>query len=130
MILLDSHVAVWLSDSPERISLRAKDAIRTAVIRGEALALPAAAVFEIATEIRKGRIQPVVPVQRYFEMMTSRLRVIPISGEIARCAGELPKSFHNDPLDRLIVSTAIVENATLITSDGPIRASGACKTLW
>jgi len=130
MILLDSHVAVWLSDSPERISLRAKDAIRTAVVKGEALALPAAAVFEIATEIRKGRIHLRVPVQAYFETMTSRLLVIPVSGEIARCAGELNRSFHNDPLDRLIVSTAIVENATLITSDGPIRASGACKTLW
>ncbi|HWE83365.1 MAG TPA: type II toxin-antitoxin system VapC family toxin [Terracidiphilus sp.] len=130
MILLDSHVAVWLSESPERISSRAKEAIRGAVARGETLALPAAAVFEIATEIRKGRIQLRVPVQTYFEKMTSRLRVIPVSGEIARCAGELPRSFHNDPLDRLIVSTAIVENATLITSDQPIRASGVCRTIW
>lgn len=130
MILLDSHVALWLSENPGRLSSRARDAIRGAVVSGEILALSAAAIFEIATEIRKGRMQLRVPVQSYFETMTRRLRVIPVSGEIARCAGELPRSFHNDPLDRLIVSTAIVEDATLITSDGPIRASGVCKTLW
>ncbi|HTX76385.1 MAG TPA: type II toxin-antitoxin system VapC family toxin [Terracidiphilus sp.] len=130
MIQLDSHVAVWLSEGSERISPRAKDAIRTAVASAEPLALSAVSLFEIATEIRKGRILLRVPVQAYFETMTTRLRIIPVSGEIARCAGELPRTFHNDPLDRMIVATAIVENATLITSDGPIRASGVCKTLW
>jgi len=130
MILLDTHVAIWLSENPERITSRARDAMRAAVAGGERLALPAAAVFEIATEIRKGRILLAVPAPTYFERMVSRLRVVPISGEIARRAGELPKSFHNDPMDRLIVSTAITENAILITADTAIRASGVCRTIW
>ena len=32
--------------------------------------------------------------------------------------------------DRLIVATARVHDLTLITSDRPIRKSGAVRTLW
>jgi PIN domain nuclease of toxin-antitoxin system len=129
MILLDSHVAVWLTTSPERLSRNASEAIGEAAVT-RTLALPAVSIFEIATEIRKGRIRLLVSTHAYFETMTRRIRVIPVSGDIARCAGALPRSFHSDPLDRLIVATAIVENATLITADGQIRAAAVCKTLW
>ncbi len=130
MILLDAHVVIWLAQSPERISPRATEAIRNAVSAGETLAVPAPAIFEIATEIRKGRVQLRIPSEAYFTELRKRLRVIPVSDVIAQRAGELPSPFHGDPMDRLIVATAMVEDATLVTADARILASGVCKTIW
>jgi PIN domain nuclease of toxin-antitoxin system len=94
------------------------------------LAVPAPAIFEIATEIRMGRVQLRVPSEAYFAALRKRVRVIPVSGVIAQHAGELPAPFHGDPMDRMIVATALVEDATLITADARILASGVCKTIW
>jgi len=42
-----------------------------------------------------------------------------MSSEIAVLASELD-DLHGDPIDRLIVATAIVEGAVLLTADRPI----------
>ena len=38
-------------------------------------------------------------------------------------------SHHNDPFDRLLISTAIIENATLITADENIQKYNV-KWIW
>jgi len=44
---------------------------------------------------------------------------VPLSGEIAMRALDL-ENLPGDPFDRLIVGTALVEQATLLTTDQPI----------
>jgi PIN domain nuclease of toxin-antitoxin system len=46
--------------------------------------------------------------------------VEPLSPSIAVESCELPEMFHRDPVDRLIVATARVANATLMTRDRQI----------
>ena len=41
---------------------------------------------------------------------------VPVGGEIAVVGGELP-NLHGDPADRLIIATAIVQGAELLTAD-------------
>jgi PIN domain nuclease of toxin-antitoxin system len=42
----------------------------------------------------------------------------------------LPAAFPGDPADRLIVATALIEGATLVTRDGRIRRSALVETVW
>ena len=52
----------------------------------------------------------------------SRINVDPLSFEIAQEAGELPGGFRSDPADQIIVATARVTGATLVTRDRRILA--------
>ena len=49
------------------------------------------------------------------------MREKPLSAEIALLAAEL-NELHGDPFDRIIVATALVEEAILLTADRPLLA--------
>jgi PIN domain nuclease of toxin-antitoxin system len=59
-----------------------------------------------------------------------QLEVLPLTVDVAIESEQLGNAFPPDPADRLIAATARVHNLTLITSDRPIRRSGAVRTLW
>jgi PIN domain nuclease of toxin-antitoxin system len=42
----------------------------------------------------------------------------------------LPKPFHSDPADQIIVATAREENATVLTKDENIRTYDHVRSLW
>jgi PIN domain nuclease of toxin-antitoxin system len=55
---------------------------------------------------------------------------MPLSVDVAIESEHLGDAFPPDPADRLIAATARVHDLTLVTSDRPIRRSGAVRTLW
>jgi PIN domain nuclease of toxin-antitoxin system len=57
MILLDTHVVVWLALEPARISKKARAAIEDTRHRAEGLAVSDITLLEIATIESKGRIK-------------------------------------------------------------------------
>ncbi len=130
MILLDTHVVIWLALTPEKISPAATAAIREAESVGAILGISAMTLYEVVYSIRRGRIQPSVPHQVFLDRIRSRLKVFPVSDTIAQCAAELSAPFHGDPMDRIIAATTIVENCVLITHDDLIRNANVCKVLW
>jgi PIN domain nuclease of toxin-antitoxin system len=130
VILLDTQVLIWLAISPERISSAAAAAIQQAGSMGESPQISAVSLYEVANAIRRGRIQPAMPIRAFLDRLKSRFTVIPVSEKIAIRAGELSEPFHGDPMDRMIAATAIMEKCTLITSDSKIRAANVCKVLW
>jgi PIN domain nuclease of toxin-antitoxin system len=129
VILLDSHVVLWLAISPDRISATARAAIRKAGSSAVPPVISAATLYEIAYVIRKGRVKVAVPLNAFLSRMRSRFRVVPIDSELALAAADI-EPFHGDPIDRLITATAILENLPLVTSDRKIIASRACTTIW
>ena len=129
MIVLDSHVVLWLAFCPEKLSSAASGAIEVVESAGTAPMISAATLFEIAYAIRKGRVATAVPDSAFFARIRSRFRVVPIDSEIAQSAAQI-EPFHGDPMDRLITATAILQNLPLVTSDWKIRNSSACKTIW
>jgi PIN domain nuclease of toxin-antitoxin system len=42
----------------------------------------------------------------------------------------LPPSYPNDPADRIIGATALVEGLPLLTADREIRRSKSVQTIW
>lgn len=123
MILLDTHILVWLLIAPERLSTKARKAILSARKSGP-LALSAISLWEIAWLAANKRIGIDVSVESFVKKCASYVQVLPISKEIAVRSVQFPNSYPKDPQDRIIGATAIVEEIRLLTHDTRIAASG------
>jgi PIN domain nuclease of toxin-antitoxin system len=130
MILLDTHVAVWLLGSPDRLSVKAREVIIHARRTGEALGYSPVSLYEIACAAHRNRMHLNASIRDSIAALQGRLQEVPLTAAILICAAELPDHFRGDPIDRMIAATAIVEGCVLLTADGKIRRAGVCKTLW
>ncbi len=130
MILLDTHVVIWLALIPEKISSGAAAAIRQGHATDGSLGISVVTLYEIANAIRRGRVRPAMEPGPFLHRIRRRFKVFPVSETIAVCAGQLSERFHGDPMDRMIAATAIIEKCMLITADDRIASAGVCKTLW
>src|SRR5437899_12309341 len=123
MILLDTHVAIWLAHDPGRISTRARAAIQETRQRGEGLAVSDITLLEIATIENKGRIKLNASLEAFLAEVEARFIVLPMTGRICAGALALPATYPKDPADRVIGATALVEGLALITADDGIQRS-------
>ncbi len=130
MILLDTHVVIWLLGTPERLSGRAREAILQARLAGEKIGFSPVSLYEIAYAARRKRLPLISSAEDFIAAVQTKLELIPLTAAIAVRAAELPDSFHGDPMDRIIAATAMAENCTLITCDDRIRQANVCKVLW
>lgn len=129
MILLDSHVLIWLALEPAKLSRKAADAIRAARREG-GLAIAGITLWEIAWLVENGRIETAATVESFVRECTAKVTVLPMTAAIAARAVSFPGSFPRDPQDRLIAATALVEGAALVTRDRLIRKSRLIPTIW
>lgn len=130
MIVLDTHVVLWLGESPEKVSLPAKRAIQELESKGQKLIIAGQSLYEIAWGVVRGRILSSLPVEELLAEVERRFIVRPLTPQIALAAAQLPVSFPSDPFDRIIAATAIVERIPLLTVDQNIRRSRALRTIW
>lgn len=130
MILLDTHVLIWLALDPGRISSRASTLINEAREIGSGLGISDMTLLEIAQLEHRGRVEFPAGLDTFLAQVEQRFAVFPITARIGVQAFALPSSYPNDPADRAIAATAIVEGLTLITADVQIRKSGAVLTAW
>ena len=123
MILLDTHILVWLLVAPEKLSSKARKAIRAARKSGP-LALSAISLWEIAWLAENKRIAIDVSVESFVKKCATYVEVFPITTQIAVRSVQFPDSYPKDPQDRLIGATALVEGIRLLTHDAQIIRSG------
>lgn len=128
MILLDTHVVYWSQYEPEKLSIRAGEAI--AAQATSSLAVAAITLLEIARMAARQRVPLYEPTRQVVYDMTRGLHIFPITVEIASVAAELPDSFPGDPGDRLITATALPQGIPLVTADARIRRLGVVTTIW
>jgi PIN domain nuclease of toxin-antitoxin system len=129
MILLDTHILVWMASEPKQLSRRAREAIREARQKG-GVAVATITLWELAWLAEKARIQVSASVESFIRETVARVILKPITPEIAALAVRLPPSFPKDPADRLIASTAMIEGAPLVTADTGIRRAKVVQTIW
>ena len=93
--------------------------------------LSAISLWEVATLVDLGRLELEVSLETFLENAASRVtvRIHPITSQIVLAMNALPKHFHRDPADRLIVGTARAEGLPLATRDQKIMDS-ACIPVW
>ena len=131
MILLDTHVLVWLVGQPEKLSKAAASAIRRAR-SSDGLAIADVTVWELAFLFARGVLQSHGTLENTVRNLVNRSGVIvkPITAEIAALATQFPNDYPRDPVDRLIAATARAEGLALVTRDESIRKSPLLKTIW
>ena len=130
LILLDTHVVLWIAMSPERISKHARTALDEARRDDAGIAISDITLLEIARLSRSGRVDLNPNLEEFLAEAETRFVVLPMSGRICIRAYDLPSSYPNDPVDRVIGATALVEGLKLITADRAIRKSRALPTIW
>jgi PIN domain nuclease of toxin-antitoxin system len=130
VILLDTHVVLWLTTDPTKLSSRGKSAIEDARKNGDGLAISDITLLELATLASKGRIHLGISLESFLQEVEARFVVLPISGRACARAMGLPTAYPKDPADRIIGATALVEGLTLITADREILRSKVVRTIW
>jgi PIN domain nuclease of toxin-antitoxin system len=129
MILLDTHVLIWMASDPKRLSKKARAAIRDARQK-TGVAVATITLWELAWLAENGRIQVAGSVESFARETAARGILQPITPEIAALAVQLPADFPKDPADRLIAATAMVGGAPLVTADERIRQARVVQTIW
>ena len=117
-LLLDTHIWIWFMLADAALAISGRTAINRAAASGQ-LRIAAISVWEAAFLASRGRIALGRPLAQWISEAVSApgLSIEPLLPQIAVEACSLPEAFHRDPADRLIVATARVANATLMTHD-------------
>lgn len=121
MILLDTHVLLWVVSGSDRLGKRACKRIEQEFSEG-LVAVSAMTYWEIAMLASRKRIE-MEQDSAEFRRVVMNLGVaeIAVTGDIGIIAGEL-EPFHGDPADRLLVATALLHEAGFVTADERILA--------
>jgi PIN domain nuclease of toxin-antitoxin system len=130
VILVDTHVVVWLAFDQARLSKKARAAIDNARRNGEGLAISDMTLLELATLFRKRRLQLAISLESFLQEVEARFIVLPITSRACVRVLGLPADYPKDPADRMIGATALVEGLSLITADREIRRTKAIRTIW
>ena len=118
MILLDTHVVVWVRTGNDRLGPRARAQLEIALRYANA-AVSAITFWEAGMHAQKGSLSLGRHLDAWREeLIAAGIVEIPVNGIIAARAGMLTK-MHGDPADRIIVATAL-EGHQLITADDRI----------
>ena len=130
MILLDTHVLLFWFGNTSQLSEKQREVLKT-VNEDEPFLLSDMSLWEIATLYSLKRISLNLPLRDWFERAVALpvVRRIGITPAIAAEVAALPDSFHRDPGDRVIVATARVLGATLLTQDRRIIEAQLVRTL-
>lgn len=128
--LLDTHILLWWFERNPRLTDEQREVLERASVEAPLL-LSDISLWEIATLFSLGRLKFDMPLEEWLSRATAaplveKYRITP---DIARQVAQLPDTFHRDPADRIIVSTARTTGATLLTADKKIIESKLVSTL-
>jgi PIN domain nuclease of toxin-antitoxin system len=114
-LLLDTHVFLWLNDTPEKLSPAALDACQD---ENNTLFLSLASAWEIQIKQQLGKLELSESLQTLIstQQQQNGLQLLPI--ELAHIEGlsQLP-SLHRDPFDRLLIAQSIQQHMQIVSAD-------------
>ena len=128
--LLDTHVLLWWTLAPEKLSRSQREVLKRR--RGEGpFRVASISLWEIATLYSLGRIKLDIDLEEFLAQATEPplVEAIDVTPAIAAEVARLPDSFHRDPADRLIVATARVLDCALLTNDSRIIRARLAHTI-
>ncbi len=128
MILLDTHVLVWLASDPGQLSSVAQTAIRA---NPASLHISVVSAWEIVLLVKRGRlILPLSPDEFLTRAIAHHgLIELPFTRRVAQAAVALP-DIHNDPFDRILVAECNARGLSLISRDGVIPRYPGLHVIW
>ncbi|MCE2531251.1 MAG: type II toxin-antitoxin system VapC family toxin [Acidimicrobiia bacterium] len=128
--LLDTHILIWWLNDISRLSPEQRNVAASASAESPLL-VSDISLWEVATLCDLRRIRLSVPLREWLDKAVAPplVRRQGISPAIAAELAALPDSFHRDPADRILVATARVLGATLLTHDRRIIEANLVETV-
>ena len=120
-VLLDTCAAIWLMNGSP-MSPASRDALRSAQTAHQGVFVSPITAWEIATLMRKNRMQFNRPPDVWFDTLLALpgVRLAPLTPAILIASALLPGSAPRDPADRIIAATGRAFGHTIITRDGEL----------
>ena len=118
LLLLDTHVLVWLVLGERMLRTQAREAVHEAS-RQDRILVSAITPWEIGVLASKKRIDLHRDVMEWVRgaLSFAGVSLVPLEPEIAVASTCLPWEMHADPADRILAATARHLGATLVTAD-------------
>ncbi|XXY50500.1 type II toxin-antitoxin system VapC family toxin [Sorangium sp. So ce269] len=129
MIILDTHTWLWWVQGTA-VALPSKT---KALIEHEPgpVAIASVSCLEVAWLAKKGRVVLPVSIEDFFTMAIDQagLILLPLTPRIASRSAALP-DVHRDPIDRVIIATAIEHDAELVSKDELVSRYPGVRVRW
>jgi PIN domain nuclease of toxin-antitoxin system len=131
MIIIDTHVWLWLLHDPSQLSNAARAQIEIEEAQNGIL-VSAISVWEIAVKSSLGKLALPLPIEDWYALAKSHSGIVieALNPEDAIASTQLPGDFHKDPADRIIVAMARRYDVPLITCDNNILRYPHVKAIW
>ncbi|MBN2000482.1 type II toxin-antitoxin system VapC family toxin [candidate division KSB1 bacterium] len=128
MFILDTHVLLWLVAAQYELTEKVKKILCD---NSGNLYISSISAFEIAIKHNKNKIQLPMPPDEWFQtaLALHGIDELHINSEILIKSASLP-FLHNDPADRIIIATAMVHNAKIISKDGLLQRYHDITVVW
>jgi PIN domain nuclease of toxin-antitoxin system len=126
-VLLDTHTLLWFLAGDPRLSRRARTTIES---RHNVALLSDVSLWEIAIKQSLGKLKLAEPMASRLLAALERNAIEGLAIQRPHLLGVAQLPFHHrDPFDRLLVSTALIENLPLVTDD-PSFGKYAARIIW
>jgi PIN domain nuclease of toxin-antitoxin system len=131
MILLDTHVWLWLLHEPNQLSSKAKAVIDLEEPQN-GLLVSAISVWEISVKSSIGKLSLPLPINEWYELARTHSGIViePLSPLDAIGSTLIPGSFHKDPADRILIAIARRYGISFVTCDAKILNYPHVQTIW
>lgn len=131
MILLDTCAILWDALAKEKLSKKALNAIEDAD-ENNALIISDISIWEIAMLNKRHKIELSCSSSTFMNLylQSRNISVKQITPEIAEKSVNFESDVNNDPADRIIAATSIINNARLVTADSNLIQADSIDTLW
>jgi len=116
--LLDTHVWIWLQERARNLPPAFIKTIDEARGR-DAVFVSAISVWEIGNLVAHERLSLNMTIDAWLHaaFTLGNLQLVSLGAEEALLSTRLPGGLHRDPADRMLVSTALLQNLTLVSHD-------------
>ncbi len=129
--LLDTHTWIWIHNNPQKLSPTVKQKLSSLSPKDELL-LSAISPWEFSKLIEKGRLEINCAPEHWLKIALGmpKLKLLALTPQIAYSSTILPKPFHDDPADQIIVASARLQDAVLLSKDARINDYPFVNSLW
>ncbi len=129
MILLDTCAIIWNALEPSKLTPKAKKAIKHVE---DELIICDISIWEISMLIKRKRLIVDDTASGFVNLIiqSQNYQVQQITPEIAELSVNFGTEINNDPADRLIAATSILNNTPIITADQNLRDATILETIW
>lgn len=129
MIVLDTHIWVWWVHGDEHLNKQQTDWLEEN--EGQGLGVSIISCWEVAKLVEYGRLTLPCPVAEWLDQALGYpgISLLELTPRIVVDSTQLPKGFHKDPADQLIVATARILGCPLLTADARIQNYSHVRTL-